>query len=218
MEEQFRTFVNEKFGTLRAIIMSDEPWFVGKDAATSLEYKDTDQAIRVNVDDRDKKLINAKMLQKMAAESKPVQEVASESNPVQYTGLEVASESNPVRYTGLEVASESNPVRYTGLEFNSPRGLIFINLSGLFSLILSSKMEKAKEYRHWVTSEVLPKIHGYKKDNAIETPAAVAPAASDTINIEKIYCMLKCAKLTNLDRLRNQILREVMLELTGKKF
>ena len=204
MEEQFRTFVNEKFGTLRAIIMSDEPWFVGKDAATSLEYKDTDQAIRVNVDDRDKKLINAKMLQKMAAESKPVQEVASESNPV--------------RYTGLEVASESNPVRYTGLEFNSPRGLIFINLSGLFSLILSSKMEKAKEYRHWVTSEVLPKIHGYKKDNAIETPAAVAPAASDTINIEKIYCMLKCAKLTNLDRLRNQILREVMLELTGKKF
>ena len=204
MEEQFRTFVNEKFGTLRAIIMSDEPWFVGKDAATSLEYKDTDQAIRVNVDDRDKKLINAKMLQKMAAESKPVQEVASESNPVQYTGL--------------EVASESNPVRYTGLEFNSPRGLIFINLSGLFSLILSSKMEKAKEYRHWVTSEVLPKIHGYKKDNAIETPAAVAPAASDTINIEKIYCMLKCAKLTNLDRLRNQILREVMLELTGKKF
>ena len=204
MEEQFRTFVNEKFGTLRAIIMSDEPWFVGKDAATSLEYKDTDQAIRVNVDDRDKKLINAKMLQKMASESKPVQEVASESNPVQYTGL--------------EVASESNPVRYTGLEFNSPRGLIFINLSGLFSLILSSKMEKAKEYRHWVTSEVLPKIHGYKKDNAIETTAAVAPAASDTINIEKIYCMLKCAKLTNLDRLRNQILREVMLEITGKKF
>ena len=97
MEEQFRTFVNEKFGTLRAIIMSDEPWFVGKDAATSLEYKDTDQAIRVNVDDRDKKLINAKMLQKMAAESKPVQEVASESNPVRYTGLEVASESNPVQ-------------------------------------------------------------------------------------------------------------------------
>lgn len=43
--------------------------------------------------------------------------------------------------------------------------------------------------------------------------------AEDTISLEKkIDAMLKCAELTNLDRLRNQILREVMLELTGKKF
>ena len=37
-----------------------------------------------------------------------------------------------------------------------------INESGLYSLILSSKMPKAKEFKHWVTSEVLPAIrkHG----------------------------------------------------------
>lgn len=34
----------------------------------------------------------------------------------------------------------------------------FINESGLYSLILSSKLPKAKEFKHWVTSEVLPSI------------------------------------------------------------
>lgn len=33
-----------------------------------------------------------------------------------------------------------------------------INESGLYSLIMSSKLPKAKEFRHWVTSEVLPTL------------------------------------------------------------
>lgn len=38
------------------------------------------------------------------------------------------------------------------------RNQIVINESGLYSLIFSSKMEKAKEFKRWVTSEVLPAI------------------------------------------------------------
>lgn len=39
---------------------------------------------------------------------------------------------------------------------------VVINESGLYSLILSSKLPKAKKFKHWVTSEVLPSIrqHG----------------------------------------------------------
>lgn len=39
---------------------------------------------------------------------------------------------------------------------------ILINESGLYSLILGSKLPQAKEFKHWVTSEVLPAIrkHG----------------------------------------------------------
>ena len=33
-----------------------------------------------------------------------------------------------------------------------------INESGLYSLILSSKLESAKTFKHWVTAEVLPTI------------------------------------------------------------
>lgn len=38
------------------------------------------------------------------------------------------------------------------------REVIFINESGLYSLILSSKMPNAKKFKHWVTAEVLPSI------------------------------------------------------------
>ena len=38
------------------------------------------------------------------------------------------------------------------------RSMTIINESGLYSLILSSKMPNAKKFKHWVTSEVLPQI------------------------------------------------------------
>lgn len=36
--------------------------------------------------------------------------------------------------------------------------MTIINESGLYSLSLSSKLDSAKKFRHWVTSEVLPSI------------------------------------------------------------
>lgn len=36
--------------------------------------------------------------------------------------------------------------------------VVIINESGLYSLILSSKLETAKRFKHWVTSEILPTI------------------------------------------------------------
>lgn len=51
------------------------------------------------------------------------------------------------------------------------RSVTLINESGLYSLIFSSKLESAKRFKRWVTSEVLPAIrkHGiYATDNVIE--------------------------------------------------
>lgn len=51
------------------------------------------------------------------------------------------------------------------------RGLTVINESGLYSLVLSSKLPGAKEFRRWVTSEVLPSVrkHGmYATDDVID--------------------------------------------------
>ena len=42
--------------------------------------------------------------------------------------------------------------------FDTPRGMTIINESGLYSLILSSKLESAKAFKHWVTAKVLPTI------------------------------------------------------------
>ena len=41
------------------------------------------------------------------------------------------------------------------------RQMLIINESGLYSLILSSKLPNSKKFKHWVTSEVLPKIRKY---------------------------------------------------------
>jgi len=42
--------------------------------------------------------------------------------------------------------------------FETPRGMTIINESGLYSLILSSKLPSAKEFKCWVTHEVLLSI------------------------------------------------------------
>lgn len=44
------------------------------------------------------------------------------------------------------------------LDVKSNFGMTIINESGLYSLIFGSKLEKAKRFKHWVTSEVLPCI------------------------------------------------------------
>ena len=49
--------------------------------------------------------------------------------------------------------------RSQNVTFEIPnRGMTIINESGLYSLILSSKLESAKTFKHWVTAEVLPTI------------------------------------------------------------
>lgn len=53
------------------------------------------------------------------------------------------------------------------------RGGWLINESGLYSLILSSKLPQAKEFKRWVTSEVLPTIrkHGmYATEQLLDNP------------------------------------------------
>lgn len=47
------------------------------------------------------------------------------------------------------------------------REVIFINESGLYSLVLSSKLPSAKRFKRWVTSEVLPQI---RKTGSYATP------------------------------------------------
>lgn len=50
------------------------------------------------------------------------------------------------------------------------RGMSLVNESGLYSLILGSKLSSAKRFKHWVTSEVLPSI---RKHSAYLAPEKV---------------------------------------------
>ncbi|HEK4529256.1 TPA: Bro-N domain-containing protein [Clostridioides difficile] len=103
MSNNLQIFKNNDFGEIRVIELNGEPWFVGKDVAETLGYKDTSDALKRHVDDEDK---------------------------------------------GVG-------------EIPTPGGnqnMKIINESGLYSLILSSKLSTAKKFKHWVTRDVLPSI------------------------------------------------------------
>ncbi|WP_323714457.1 phage antirepressor [Mammaliicoccus sciuri] len=114
---QFRVF-NFDSNEVRIVIVNEEPYFVGKDVAKVLGYKNTREALKYHVDIEDKK-----------------------------DGVAIYD----------SIGRTQKPV--------------VINESGLYSLIFSSKLDSAKRFKRWVTSEVLPAIrkHGiYATDSVIE--------------------------------------------------
>lgn len=65
------------------------------------------------------------------------------------------------------------------------RNMIIINESGLYSLILSSKLPSAKEFKRWITSDVLPKIRktgGYVNNDDLFINTYL-PFADDTTKL-----------------------------------
>lgn len=78
------------------------------------------------------------------------------------------------------------------------REVIFINESGLYSLILSSKMPNAKKFKHWVTAEVLPAIrkHGmYAIDEILENPDLAIAALTQLKEERERRKQLECLAL-----------------------
>ena len=99
-----RTFNHEMFGQVRTMTNDrGETFFVGKDVAEALGYKNTADAIIKHVDKEDRSTI-------------------------------------AIRDSAYETRA------------------VVINESGLYSLVLSSKLDQAKAFKRWVTSEVLPLI------------------------------------------------------------
>ena len=68
------------------------------------------------------------------------------------------------------------------------RGLTVINESGLYALIFGSKLESAKRFKHWVTSEVLPSIRKtgqYQMPNLSKEMQAIVLLDTRTVKMEK---------------------------------
>ena len=67
--------------------------------------------------------------------------------------------------------------------FETPRGLTIINESGLYSLVLSSKLPNAKKFKRWVTAEVLPSL---RKHGAYFTAETLHKTMSDPRELAKL--------------------------------
>lgn len=112
MNNEMQIFQNPEFGTVRTVMIDGEPWFVGKDAAIALGYRNPQKALRDHVDTED------------------------------------------------TTVNDSFTVHGTKA--------VLINESGIYSLVLSSRLPNAKRFKHWITSEVLPSLRktgGYIMDD-----------------------------------------------------
>lgn len=73
---------------------------------------------------------------------------------------------------------------------------LIVNESGLYSLIFSSKLDSAKRFKHWVTSEVLPSIRktgGYEIDQLPPEQIPIGEVASYTKVMDRIAVRQKLA-------------------------
>lgn len=68
-----------------------------------------------------------------------------------------------------------------------PQNMTIINESGLYSLILSSKLPSARKFRHWVTAEVLPSL---RKHGAYITAETLHKTMSDPRELAKLLTTL----------------------------
>ena len=79
-----------------------------------------------------------------------------------------------------------------GVAFPDPHGILqyptIINESGLYSLVLSSKLPGAKQFKRWVTSEVIPSI---RKHGAYMTPETLEAAILNPDTMIKLCTALK---------------------------
>lgn len=94
---------------------------------------------------------------------------------------EILGYSDPNKAIAMHVDEEDKLNDKTASSLGQ-RGGWFINESGLYSLIFSSKLPTAKKFKHWVTSEVLPAIrkHGvYAVDEVLNDPDMLIAALTE---------------------------------------
>ena len=68
-----------------------------------------------------------------------------------------------------------------------PQNMTIINESGLYSLILSSKLPSARKFRHWITAEVLPSL---RKHGAYITAETLHKTMSNPRELAKLLTTL----------------------------
>lgn len=111
-----------------------------------------------------------------------VRTIKGENNIPWFVGCDVAKALGYKNYRdalGKHVDEEDKGVaKYDTLGGN--QNLVIINESGLYSLVLSSKLPQAKAFKRWVTSEVLPAIRkdgGYIATKTDDTPEEIMARA-----------------------------------------
>lgn len=159
-KENILSFNNSEFGKIRTVVIDEEPWFVGKDVATALGYKDPSSAVSKNVEFEDK--------------------------------------------TTLLIQQDGS---------NYKSRTTFINKSGMYALIFRSKLESAKRFKHWITTDVIPSFRHNTTSETSNNLISVNNTEFGDMRIilihnEPYFCLTdvcKALELTQVSRVKSRL-------------
>lgn len=147
------------------------------------------------------------------------------NNETYFVGKDIATAlgyTNPQKAVRDHVAEEDRGMN----EMDTPSGrqsLAVINESGLYALIFGSKLESAKRFKHWVTSDVLPELRKtgqYQMPNLSKEMQAIVLLDTRTVAMEKRMDKLEFdipLYGSEADELSNHVKRKGVEILGGKK-
>lgn len=87
----------------------------------------------------------------------------------------------------VDIEDKNTVAIHDGITRGNPNQTV-INESGLYSLILGSKLPQAREFKRWITHEVLPAI---RKHGAYMTPSKIEEVLTDPDTIIQLATQLK---------------------------
>ena len=121
-----------------------------------------------------------------------------------FVGKDIAAAlgySNPSKAL-IDHVDDEDKLNNETLSSLGQRGGWLINESGMYSLILGSKLEGAKRFKRWVTSEILPSI---RKTGAYATDSAAAEYKARELRIKEMNAQ---ARLINAETRRLTVLQK----------
>jgi len=141
-------------------------YFKGKDVCDLLEYTNSRREIELHVDKEDIfSFINFKGNEGSNKLLLPY------DNTLDYINIKskcIFKESESQNNKDIEEIKKIKLMLEKKIKKQIDPQTTFINESGLYSLILSSKMPEAKKFKHWVTNDVLVSIRKYGSYNTIQ--------------------------------------------------
>lgn len=199
-ENNIRVFNHKEFGEVRTLLKNNEPWFVGKDIAEALGYKNVSDALGRHVDIEDKDVIGIHDSIGRSQDTPIINESGMYS-------LILRSQLPSAKKFKRWVTSEVLPSirKYGAYMTEKTIEEVLLNPDTIIKLATNLKEEKEKRLEL--------EIENMKKENEIKSLAPLANYTEEILKSKELITVNQIAKDYGMSAIRfNQLLHEMKIQ------
>ena len=171
-----KEWISKEFGSIRTIVINNKVWLAGIDVATVLGYSNPSVAINQRIQPKYKYVVTPHIY-KLLCNS----DYITISNPNPKISKPRILENQPIRIS-------SNLSMRDNIKQFPLRGLTFIDLPGIYHLVLKSHALNAQPFQEWVVEELIPAVYEY---GAYMTPETITQIDDNPNQINTLLSELK---------------------------